>query len=479
MIQLLAMKNNASFAYALLLVIGDFVALFAAFSIAYVLRVKLDTRPLIAHIPAQTYIYAFITVLPTWILIHSFIGLYNSDIYEKRFSEFGRLFVGAFIGILVLIGYDFVIKGKLFPARLVPAYGLVLGFVFLVIFRNFIRLIRKQLFKYGIGISNVLIVGNTEASSSMALLMNNTNLSGQKVLGIVGKKLDGFEYFSSFNDALEKISQPLHGIIQTELYGDQNKNNDILKYAQEHHASYRFLPGNSDLFVGNIAVELLGGLPVIAVHQTALIGWGRIAKRLFDLVAGVIVFLVALPFMVIIAVALKICEPRGSVLFKQERLTRFNRTFTVLKFRTIKAQFNGLSPETAFNNMGRPELAKEYRQNGDYLANDPRISTFGRILRRTSMDELPQLWNVLLGDLSLVGPRALIPPELTSYEKHHAILSVKSGLTGLAQISGRRDISFEERRKLDIYYVQNWSFWMDIVILLKTLRVVVFGTGAK
>ena len=125
--------------------------------------------------------------------------------------------------------------------------------------------------------------------------------------------------------------------------------------------------------------------------------------------------------------------------------------------------------------MGKTELIKKYRENGDKLINDPRYGWFGNLLRRTSLDELPQLINVVKGDISLVGPRALVPQELSAYEKKHAILSVKSGLTGLAQVSGRRDISFDERRKLDVYYVQNWSFWLDIVILLKTIRVVLNG----
>jgi undecaprenyl-phosphate galactose phosphotransferase len=136
-------------------------------------------------------------------------------------------------------------------------------------------------------------------------------------------------------------------------------------------------------------------------------------------------------------------------------------------------------PEEGFELMGKPELAKTFRKNGDFLANDPRLTKLGLFMRKTSLDELPQLINVLKGDISLVGPRALVPRELNSYERKHAILSVKSGLTGLAQISGRKDINFEERRKLDIYYVQNWSFWMDITILLRTFRAVINGSGAK
>ena len=129
--------------------------------------------------------------------------------------------------------------------------------------------------------------------------------------------------------------------------------------------------------------------------------------------------------------------------------------------------------------MEKPKLIAEYRNNGDYLENDPRISAVGKFLRITSLDELPQLWNVMRGDLSLVGPRALVPEELKNAVNKHHITSVKSGLTGLAQVSGRKNISFEERRKLDVYYVQNWTFWTDLVILAKTFRIVINGRGAK
>jgi lipopolysaccharide/colanic/teichoic acid biosynthesis glycosyltransferase len=113
------------------------------------------------------------------------------------------------------------------------------------------------------------------------------------------------------------------------------------------------------------------------------------------------------------------------------------------------------------------------------MDDDPRITRIGRFIRTFSIDELPQLFNVLRGDISLVGPRALVPEELAKYAKKHTILSVRSGLTGLAQVSGRRDISFEERRKLDVYYVQNWSFWSDLVILVRTLWIVLFHRGAS
>lgn len=474
------MKNNASLIYSLILVAGDFLALIAAFAAAYFLRFRLLENDKLATVGGENFLFAIPSILPVWLLIHAFIGLYRQDVYEKRFVELGRLLVGAFIGTMAIISYSFFTDEALLPGRLLPVYALIIGFVLLATFRTLARTLRHTLYRFGIGVSNILIIGDTPVSTSIAEAAGDTRHTGLRVLGVVGRQTPQYKHFSDFEEANLKVHKvPLHGIIQTELYRDQEKNNAILRYAQTHHISYRFVPGNSDLFVGNIAVELFTGLPVIAVHQTALIGWGRVIKRLFDVVVTLPGIIIALPVMLLVAIFMKLAEPTGAIFFRQTRLTRFNREFQVYKFRTVKTKYNGLTPEEAFEKMGKPELSKKYRENGDFLANDPRYGRVGNFLRRTSLDELPQLLNVLKGDISLVGPRALIPQELNAYEKKHSILSVKSGLTGLAQISGRRDISFEERRKLDVYYVQNWSFWLDLTILIRTVRAVIGGTGGK
>ncbi len=478
------MKSNASLIYNIFLVIGDFLALVAAFVGAYILRVTLDARPLIESIPARTYLGIFLTLLPFWIIIFALLGLYNSNVYEKRFSELSRLFVGSFIGLLFVIGYDFVSDSPIFPARLVPVYGFILAFVFLVGFRILARLIRVILFRFKVGLTNILVIGDTPTSIEIIDNLHDSRHSGYKVLGHVGAKRFASSHtignYSSFSEALDKLEpKQINSIIQTELYAQNDKNNEILSYAQTHHIAYRFIPGNTELFVGKIDVELFrSSIPVIAVHQTALIGWGQVAKRVFDLTIALPLLVVLSPIILLIAVLIKLFGG-GSVFFKQIRLTRYDQKFMVYKFRTQYAKYDGTTPEEAFAMMNEPELAKEYRQNGDYLAQDPRVTPMGNFLRKTSLDELPQLLNVVVGHLSLVGPRALVPEELNMYSKKHAILSVKSGLTGLAQVSGRRNISFEERRKLDLYYVQNWTFWLDIVILLKTVRVIFSGEGAK
>ncbi len=474
------MKSNASLLYNAFLIVGDFLALVVAFVGAYILRVTLDSRPIAAEVHAKTYLGIFLILLPFWILIFGLLGLYNSNIYEKRFVEIGRLFIGSFVGLMFVVFLNFLSLKPLFPAKLVPIYGFLLAFGLLVISRNLARLVRTSLFRYGVGITNILIIGDTKVAAELADNLHNSQQSGYRIVGLVGanhsNKHDHLRVFSTFEEAYGAIGiDSIHSIVQTELYANPEKNNEILNFAQGNHISYRFIPGNTELFVGNLEVELFrSSIPVIAVHQTPLLGWGRILKRLFDVIVASILILITSPIMLVVSLLLLLSG--GAVFFRQVRLTRFNHKFRVFKFRTLKKVYNGLPPEEAFTKMGRSELIKQYRENGDQIPNDPRFSIIGRFLRRTSLDELPQLFNVVRGELSLVGPRALVPEELSQHEKRHAILSVKSGLTGLAQVSGRKNINFEERRQLDVYYVQNWSFWLDLIILAKTLRVILQGS---
>jgi lipopolysaccharide/colanic/teichoic acid biosynthesis glycosyltransferase len=332
------------------------------------------------------------------------------------------------------------------------------------------------LFSFDIGLTKVILVGNTNMTGELIKSLANTRASGYKVMAVIGgKKWVGdapVRTFANFNEYLQSVTTDIHGIIQTELYADENRNAEILTYAQENHINYRFVPGNSELFVGNIDVELFrNSVPVINVRQTALFGWGRIVKRLSDIFFGFILLVLSSPLWLIVAILVKVTDPSGPVFYRTTRVTRFGTKIKILKFRSMYWKYSGPTDES-FKRLGRLDLLEQYRKNGDFLENDPRVTPVGRFIRLTSLDELPQLWSVFRGHISLVGPRALDVAEIEAYAKKNLILSVKSGLTGLAVVSGRPGISFEERRKLDLYYVQNWSFWLDVVILAKTVRVV-------
>lgn len=477
------MRNNTSIIYNFCLLIGDAVALIGGLSLAYIFRVTISHEILSAQVRAITFL-GFIAVLtPFWLFTFAILGLYTERYYQNRFSEIGRLAVGVFIGILFVISYSYMINEPIFPARLVVVYGYLLSFFAVFIFRTTARYLQKKLFSYNIGLNKVLIVGDTKSTCDLIKSLPS-KITGYKVIGIVGGKKyklgkeSSIKTYDNFEQATKSIfHKSIHTIIQTELYPDAEVNDKILTFAQSHHIAYRFVPGNSELFVGNIKVDLLQSIPVIAVHQTALIGWGQVAKRSTDIILGSLLLIISSPLWLLIVLAQKISSPRGQVLYHVNRLSRFGQVVRIYKFRTIKQAYNNMSPEDGFKKMELPELIDKYRKNGDKIDNDPRYSKWGNFLRRSSLDEIPQFFNVIKGDISLVGPRALDVFELEKYDKKNLILAVRSGLTGLAQISGRRDLNFEERRRIDLYYVQNWSFWGDIIILIKTIWVVLFHKG--
>ncbi|HEY4160979.1 MAG TPA: sugar transferase, partial [Candidatus Saccharimonadales bacterium] len=336
------MKSNATLVYNLCLVVGDFLALVAAFVGAFLIRANSST-PVAHPIHATTYIGVFLVLLPFWILVFALLGLYNTNIYERRFAEFGRLLVGSFIGLLFVVFWNFLSVNPIFPAKLVPIYAFILGFIFLVLFRNAARAIRTELFGFGMGLTRVLVVGSTAVTDELVDSLADSRHSGYEVVGIVsGHDHERTPTYSTFKAFLESTrGRNLHGIIQTELYKDEVRNREVLEYAQTQHVSYRFIPGNTELFVGNIDVELFrNSIPVIAVRQTPLFGWGRVVKRLFDLTISVLALIVASPIFLLVMVA-ELAGSDHSVFFRQDRLTRFNNTFRVFKFRTQYKKYDG------------------------------------------------------------------------------------------------------------------------------------------
>ena len=217
---------------------------------------------------------------------------------------------------------------------------------------------------------------------------------------------------------------------------------------------------------------------MISVSQTPLIGWGAIAKSIFDAILSFILVLLLSPLFLALITLQKILNP-GPIFYVSKRLSQFSKPVDLIKFRSMSSKYGKKDAAEEFEEMGRDDLAREYRKHRK-VENDPRITPFGAFLRKTSLDELPQIFNVLRGDISLVGPRPILPQEANFSRSRTALLhSVKSGMTGLWQVSGRSNLSFEERIELELFYARNWSFWLDIKILFKTAAVVIFRRGAK
>lgn len=473
------MKRNPGFILRVCLLIGDLIAITASFAIAYYYRTHYDPRPYLLGSDTLEFIVTMASLLPIWVILLFVSGVYDRAVYPYRPKLYWRLLVVSAVGTMSLITFSYFASTSIFPTRLIALYALVICFVLLVLARELIQFGRTLILRRGNGVLNTVIIGNDQSTTSIVEYFNDNLESGYRVVGIVAAEefIPAFARhftYASLADALAS-GKKIDVVIQT----DETRTDKVYFDTVDHHLSYMFVPSQKALLSRMGEMHIIGAEPVINVRTTPLIGWARVVKRTCDVVAGTILLLFASPFMAIIGALIKLSEPKAKVIYKVGRLSRFGKTVQIFKFRTMKHAYNNMSPEAAFAKMGKPELAEEYRANGDQLDADPRISRLGRFLRATSLDELPQFVNVVKGDISLVGPRSLVPEELSRYRNKNLILSVKSGLTGLAQVSGRRNISFEERRSLDIYYIQNWSLALDIQIILKTIVTVLLRRGAR
>ena len=471
------MHKNYELIFRISLIVIDCFALVAAFTVAYILRITLDPRPIYINVGAIEFITSIFTLLPLWIILFYFFGLYKREVYSHPFRESGRILLAAVFGIMLMITFGFFTNTSLFPTKLIALYSLIASFGILLTLRAITNIVRLRLFRHGIGVRKVALVGNAPITTTLAEAIDQDSSAGLELVaivsntGLIPSEMRHLRH-SSLGAALRRT--PIDAIIQTDT-DESGKNYEL---AEKYYLDFYQAPVLNGIWTARHEVELVNSTPLIFIKPTPLSGYGRIIKRLMDVAGSLIGIILASPIMLIVALAVKIGDPAGPVLMRgkqQKRLTRYNRPFKVYKFRSHYAKFDGKTDEEVFAMIGKPELIEEYRKNGDKLDNDFRVTPVGKFIRRFSLDELPQLFNVLKGDISLVGPRALVPHELDQYSKKSALLSVKSGLTGLAVVSGRRDISFDERRRLDLYYVQNWSIWLDINILLRTILVIFRG----
>ena len=468
--------------------LGDSLAIIASFLFAYLIRTRIDSRPYYFVSDPVRFTLSIALMVPAWLIILAVLGLYNKKIFlgRSRWQEVSRLFAASSIGVMFIITFDFFVEGDLFPVRLIALYAMIICFFSLSLMRFILKFIRRRVLQQKIGALKAIIIGNSKITTRLINQMIDYPEEGYRVVGVVsGNQYIPEEHrktlqFSSLKEALKKCNADV--IFQT----DEKQIEYVYRQSINHHLHYYFTPSETALSTSMGELELIGSTPVIMVKATPLVGSAKVVKRVMDLILGIILLILASPFMLVIWLIIKLSTPKASAIYSETRLSRFNQKVKIYKFRSMKIEYSGMSPEAAFLKMEKTgkiknaaELSHQYRENGDFLEHDPRITKIGKFIRATSLDELPQLINVIKGDISLVGPRALVPGELRNYGDRSLLLTVKSGLTGLAQVSGRRSISFDERRALDLYYIQNWSVLFDLQILLRTIQTVLIRKGAK
>lgn len=255
---------------------ADLVVLAAVFTIAYYVRTQLDHRALLHAVYATEYVFGFIAIAPVWILVFASLGLYTSNIYGRRLVEWSRVILGSFIGVLLVIGWEYATNVHIFPARLVALYVLLGSACAIIVMREIIRDIRNELYRYGRGVSRVLIVGSSAATTDIVTTLHSTYRSGYQIVAFTGPaKLIpphlGIAHYERIEDALSDIDKlNVTTIIQTDLYASEDRNHEILGAAQVNHIQYNFIPGEPEFYTGKNTVDVFLGYQLPG-HYTP--GW--------------------------------------------------------------------------------------------------------------------------------------------------------------------------------------------------------------
>lgn len=466
------MKRSDLFFTALRIPI-DVLMVVVAFLAAYYLRLSQGDFDAQVYWPIDQYLRFVGLLTPAWILIFALTGLY-SLVRERSWAEFSRIFVGVSGGTFLVVAWPFLTRQEFF-SRLVVIYVFIFAFVFVLIGRMFVRGIRTFLQQYGIAIQRVILFGDSE----FAALFEET-LTKNRGYQVV-RRVTSLE-------ELQRIPRSSYDeLIETDPRLSQKIILALIDFADRHHLDFRFVPNMYTARATHVEPGTMAGIPTFKVRRTLLDGWGRIVKRTIDIYIAALGLVVLSPLLLLIGSFIRLTSS-GPALFGQTRVGFGGKLFTLYKFRSMGLVFarqKSRAEELKDYQKIDPELVKQVSRHVFYQKadDDPRVTKFGKFLRKTNLDELPQLWNVLRGEMSLVGPRPLRDEEfqqVAQYEKNYYWVGyVKPGMTGLWQISGRSDLTDRERIQLDLDYVENWSFLRDLWIIWGTVWSAILTKGAR
>lgn len=468
------MKKSELF-FSFLLVPLDYIMILLAGISAYWIRYAEFTkeiRPVIFNLPFLDYLKIVSIVGLSWLIIFAFAGLYNIRGTRKIVKEFYKVILACSTGLMLIVVLIFL-RRELFDSRFIVLAGWGLAIVYISISRTLIRFLQRYLYRYSLGVHKVVLIGNSRTTDNLIHEFSSGKEKGFKVV----KRFRGFsmENLQEFTDFLK--NNDVDEVIQSDPNLSKSEILRLFDFADEYHLTFRYAADLLGTKVLKTEVVEISGIPIVEVKRTPLDGWGRILKRICDIVLALMFIIIFSPILIITALAIKL-DSRGPIVYKNLRVGKGGKSFKFFKFRSM------LTKHCTGDEYGNKEALKYERElinqksikEGPLykISDDPRITKVGKFIRRWSIDELPQFFNVLKGDLSIVGPRPHQPREVAKYENHHKkLLNIKPGITGMAQISGRSDLSFEEEVKLDTYYIENWSILLDLSILLRTPAAVI------
>ncbi len=448
----------------------DMLAAFAALLLAYNLRAaNIDLIPTLqlltlqSNLPTPGY-YLLHFALPAtlaYVLVAAMLKLYALKTTLGPWREMNRVVIVSALWVVLIMAWFFLVQKQLFFSRILLIHATVFVTVFALVMRSCVFLLQRQLLCRGIGTRTVISCGGRELPSSMLAELHRD----------VRYRYRGHEKVNA-GVAAKHRSEPIDLVLHSDPNPTSVSAIELIDYCRSHQIGYAFVPPVFTDVPHQLSISHLGLMPVLRFEPTPLDGWGRVIKRLLDLIFGLLFFVVLSPLLLLVAllVALTCGFP---VLYVSTRVSQHGRTkIPLLKFRTMCRDADEKKQDlTHLSHRNDGPLFK--------IKHDPRVTPLGRMLRRFSIDELPQLLNVIAGHLSLIGPRPHLPEEVAKYtQSQRRVFTVRPGITGLAQISGRSNLPFEEEVKLDMRYIEEWSLGLDLWILWRTFFVVLFGRGA-
>ena len=459
--------------HTLTLVLFDTLAILAAAVIALVGRDRLTVFDPAPHLLGSIIPIAalFVTL---WLTMLAGVGAYQIEKVGVGSAEFNAVLLGTFfaagaLGVTAyLTAYD--LSRGFFVLLFVVGLPLLLVERFLT--RRLVRVFRSR----GMLCAPVILVGDHSHVDEIAAVLRRATFLGYRVVGVLSPSVGdtvtpgGLPVLGSLDEIIPAIeATSAQAVIFTDgALPSSTAFNRLARQLEAQDAQLVVVPGLTDVSAARVNLRPVGGLPLVYVESPRALLAMRWSKRLFDVVGAAVALVLAAPFMAAIAIAIKI-EDQGPVVFKQIRVGLKGETFHFYKFRSMAVDAEQRLRELTSDSSG--VLFK--------IKSDPRVTRVGRFIRRLSLDELPQLLNVLQGQMSLVGPRPALPREVAQYHQDvHRRLDVRPGLTGLWQVSGRSDLSWDDTVRLDLYYVDNWSLLQDLMILTRTVGAVLNSRGA-
>jgi exopolysaccharide biosynthesis polyprenyl glycosylphosphotransferase len=474
-------RNTQWALYVCVLILFDVIMTTLAFRSAFFLRFEVYLGIFYENesIEFRNYLFLLYSMPFIWLMIFAANGLYAKDNLLGGTREYSSVFRSASEGFLLI-----VVAGFLGPNLIIARGWLLLNWVFTFLFVAFSRLMLRRavysLRRYGFFLTPAVIVGANQEGRWLAEQLLRWQTSGLHLVGFVDKKTP--VTFPLFHDlvslgTVDQLGEIIdrYNIGEVILASSAISTRDYLleifrRYGVSDRVNIRMSSGLYEILTTGLTVSEFAYVPLVYVNRVRLTGVDNVVKFILDYFITITFLILFSPLLLLIALLIKISSP-GPVIHKRLVMGLNGKQFYALKFRTMVLNGDEVLAQ-------HPELKEELTRNHK-LKNDPRITKIGAFLRKFSLDEIPQLFNVLKRDMSLVGPRMISPEEVSMYKQFDMnLLTVLPGMTGVWQVSGRSDVTYEERVRLDMYYIRNWSIWLDLQLLFQTIPAVLKSRGA-